>query len=127
MKLGLGLGVNRGVGFEPSIITASIPPDTQSVVHGDTWADLLLASATDTANYSSTEGTISSAVADVRVDGGAWTALSGNTTTALSAPDTIETRVTVTDSASNTRVFHGGSVNVTPAAFTAGQWTLTLA
>lgn len=101
---------------DPLVITASVSPSTQSVADGDTWADLLLTSATNTANYSSTAGTISTAVAEVQVDGGAWTALSGNTTTALSAPESVSTRVTVTDSETNERVFSGGAQVVSGVA-----------
>lgn len=116
MKIGLGLGIGSGRRGTPQIITASVFPVTQSVVDGDTWADLLLASATDTANYASTAGTISTAVAEVNVDSGGWTALAGNTTTALTEAESVQVRVTVTDSEANERVFSAGTVVVAATA-----------
>lgn len=114
MKLGLGLGIGRGGGrLSAPVITATVSPVTQAVTDGDTWADLLLASATETANYASTASpTISSAVAEVQVDGGAWTALSGNEANVVAFDEVIATRVTVTDGLGNFRVFSAGTVTV---------------
>lgn len=110
----------RSFGFgrpgTPQIITATVNPVVQSVVDGDTWADLLLASATDTANYASSAGTISTAVAEVNVDSGGWTALSGNEATALTEGESVQVRVTVTDSEANERVFIAGTVVVAGAS-----------
>lgn len=117
--LSLSLGINslagRGGISTPQIITASVSPAIQSVEDGDTWADLLLASATTASNYDSTaSGNDPTPVAEIRIDGGAWTALSGNTTTALAADEVAEARVTVTDDQdpANVRVFSAGSTTV---------------
>lgn len=104
-----GLGTSQ-------IITATVFPTIQAVVDGDTWSDLLLSSATDTSNYASSAGTISTAVAEVNVDSGGWTALAGNTTTALTEAESVQVRVTVTDSAANVRVFSAGTVVVAGAS-----------
>lgn len=112
MKIGVGLSLTgqrkRG---EPPVITiaaSGTAPLTQSVTDGDTWADLLPATATQTGNYTSTAGAITSAVAEVQIDGGAWTALAGNEATMLAFDESVATRVIVTDGAANMRTFFAG-------------------
>lgn len=117
--VGAAITAQQGVGEDvPNPISAVETPQIQPVADGDTWADLLLASATDTANYDSTAGAIVSAVAEVSIDGGAWTALAGNEATVLNVGESVQARVTAADDQdpANERVFNAGSTVVAAAA-----------
>lgn len=104
-----GLGLLGG----PQIITLAdgtgVQPVMQVLTNADTPADGFLASAYDTANYASSVGTISTAVREVSINGGAWTT---TLTQDLQVGDTISGRIVVTDSAANVRNFGAGSVTV---------------
>lgn len=91
----------------PRIISATIFPVLTPLDDTQTPADGLPASATDTANYTSTAGTISSAVETYFVNGVAQPG-----TFDLDAGDVVYAEILVTDSAANTRTFRTTSITV---------------
>lgn len=93
-------------------ISAVVEPDLQTLTEGETPADGLAASATNTGNYASTEGTIDSAVAEANINSGGFSEAAMSTT--LSANDIVQVRVTVTDddTPENSRVFNAGTETV---------------
>lgn len=106
-------GFGTPAGF---VITATVNPVLQPLTNAQTPLDGWLASANTLASYSSTAGTISTAVREVRINGGAWTTtLSQN----LLPGDLVEGRVIVTDSAANSRTFGAGArvVSAVPVTF----------
>lgn len=113
MKLSLGLGigtlVTSGGGSTPQIITADTAPTMSALDDSQTPADGYTAGS-----YSSTAGTISSAVATYLVNGS-----SEASSYDLSAGDTVQVSVLVTDSVGNEATFTTGTVTVTYAAPTA--------
>lgn len=90
-------------------ISSIVSPTTQDVTYQNTWSNLFLVSSINANNYTSTAGTISSVVAQVSINGGIWVNLTSNENTALTAGSSVSTRIVVTDSASNVRIFAGGS------------------
>jgi len=90
-------------------ITATEIPAIGPARDGDRLSDTLPASATDMANYSSTGGAVSSAVAAWSIDGGAWDATGSRL---LNEGETLSARVTVTDETGNSTIFDAGKTTV---------------
>lgn len=104
------------------IITATVQPSLAALEDGDTIASALSADIGETSNYASSEGTISTVVVAITVDGSP--ALSTDT---VNAGEVVSVTVTVTDSEANERVFNAGTrtvAAVVPAAFGVEDWTL---
>ncbi|TCP39575.1 hypothetical protein [Rhodovulum marinum] len=95
------------------LIIAKVAPAIQPVPDGTTLADTLPASATDTANYKSTGGSIVSAVAEWSVNGGAWT-FDGSVI--LAYGESVQARIRVTDSENNDFLFNTSSTTVSGVA-----------
>lgn len=108
----------RGGEAVPPIITATLSPAQQAMFDGDTISDVTnFATLDDTANYSSTAGTITSV--EWLVNG---TDQAGSYV--LSAGQNLVVRVT--DSATNTRewTIDASVAAVVPAQFGTGDWSL---
>ncbi|MEM9700237.1 MAG: hypothetical protein AAF943_15770 [Pseudomonadota bacterium] len=112
MSLCIGVGVGATLSRAlldsvPQIITATVTPVLSALSAADTPADGLPASATSIGNYSSTEGSIVSAVASFTVDGqsqpGTYDLVGGEVVTAT---------ILVTDNQGNPRSFSAGTVTV---------------
>ena len=97
----------RGRRGGPQIITATIAPALGPLEHGDTIASGMSENYDQTSNYASSEGTISSVVAAVTVNGSP--ALFTDT---VDFEDVVAVTVTVTDSEANERVFNAGTRTV---------------
>ena len=115
--IGVGVGITtlaiQGISLAPIVdgITAVVTPALAALTTLDPPEDGLPLSATDTANYSSTAGSIVSAVAAWNVD----------ETVAQTASTVVTVSITVTDSASAVRVFgpYSRSVGAVAVAATA--------
>lgn len=103
----------------PPIITAVINPFISPLEDGDTIGPALSANYDQTSNYTSSEGTIVSAVATLTVNGA-----SATTSTEVTFEDVVLLEVLVTDSEGNTRTFRAG--RVVPADVQTDLWTLIL-
>ena len=99
-------------------ITAVVTPALSGALYDNQDTDDIpttySANMASTANYASTAGTISSAVVTVSINGGAFAALPGSPV-ALEIDDTVQARVTVTDSAANVTTFTTGILTVEEA------------
>jgi hypothetical protein len=111
LSIGLGLSTLRGTA---AIITATAPPTMGALSDSDTPADGYVAGS-----YTSTEGTISSAVPTYYVNGAVQPG-----TYDLQAGDAVFAQVLVTDSVGNTRTYTtntstvpGGAVGAFSSAF----------
>jgi hypothetical protein len=121
--IGLGLGITsrlRG-DFAVSPITAVITPSLSALIDGDTIASAVSADYDQITNYASSEGTISSVVAEVTVNG-----VSALFTDTVDFEDSVVLTVTVTDSEGNVRVFTALRVvgAFAPDPFDVADWGL---
>ena len=94
-------------GAASQIISALTVPALGPLADGETVQDALSAGAMNTANYTSTEATITDVSASVTINGAA-----GLLTDAVSFQDVVNVILAVTDSAANMRAFNAGSQTV---------------